>query len=136
MFKLAKNTKGFTLVEVIVVLVILAILATIMIPSMTKWIDRAKDRSVLVECRSVLLAAQTLSSEQYAVGDPAFSTTDTDPITSQKILDLAGVTKTGAAVTAITYNTTNTGAIETLNYTATDSTKWLYTASTSTWAKQ
>ncbi|MEA5051016.1 MAG: prepilin-type N-terminal cleavage/methylation domain-containing protein [Oscillospiraceae bacterium] len=32
---------GFTLVEVVVVLVILAILAAIMIPSMTGWIDKA-----------------------------------------------------------------------------------------------
>lgn len=35
------NKKGFTLVEVIVVLVILAILAAILIPSMVGWIDRS-----------------------------------------------------------------------------------------------
>ena len=35
------HKKGFTLVEVIVVLVILAILAAILVPSMVGWIDKA-----------------------------------------------------------------------------------------------
>ena len=39
-----RNNKGFTLVEVIVVLVILAILAAIMIPDMTGWIDKSKTK--------------------------------------------------------------------------------------------
>ena len=60
------NKKGFTLVEVIVVLVILAILAAIMIPSMVKWIDKANDKTALVEGRTILLAAQTITSEAYA----------------------------------------------------------------------
>lgn len=64
----ARERGGFTLVEVIVVLVILAILAALVVPSMTGWIDKAKERSVIVECRSAVLAAQTLYSESYANG--------------------------------------------------------------------
>ena len=71
--KLRKNKKGFTLVEVIVVLVILAILAAIMVPSMTGWIDKAKDQSILVKGRTALLAAQTVVSEMSA-GDVASPT--------------------------------------------------------------
>lgn len=65
-----KNKKGFTLVEVIVVLVILAILAAILIPSMIKYIDKAEQKAIVAEGRSVLLAAQTLASEDYK-GDTA-----------------------------------------------------------------
>ncbi len=43
--KLKENKKsGFTLMELIVVLVILAILAAIMIPSMLGWIDKAREK--------------------------------------------------------------------------------------------
>ena len=43
-----RNRKGFTLVEVVVVLVILGILAAVMIPALTGWIDDARK----TECRS------------------------------------------------------------------------------------
>lgn len=61
-----KNEKGFTLVEVIVVLVILAILAGIFIPSMIKYIDKAEEKAIVAEGRSVLLAMQTVATENYA----------------------------------------------------------------------
>lgn len=63
-----KNKKrGFTLVEVIVVLVILAILAAVLIPSLTGYIDKARKNAIKAECRSCVTAAQTLSSEAYGV---------------------------------------------------------------------
>ena len=46
------SKKGFTLVEIIVVLVILAILAAILIPSMVGYIDKANKKTAVVEARS------------------------------------------------------------------------------------
>lgn len=68
--KLKKNgNKGFTLVELIVVLVILAILAALLVPALTGYIDKARDKQVIAETRQAVMAAQTLADEKYALGD-------------------------------------------------------------------
>lgn len=65
-----KNSKkGFTLVELIVVLVILAILAALLIPALTGYIDKAKEKQIIAETRQVVMAAQTLVDELYGTID-------------------------------------------------------------------
>ena len=67
--KLKKNNKkGFTLVELIVVLVILAILAALLIPALTGYIDKAKEKQIIAQTRQAVMAAQTLADEKYALG--------------------------------------------------------------------
>lgn len=67
--KLKENKGGFTLVELIVVLVILAILAGMLIPSLTGYIDKAHEKTALLECRQAVLAAQVKASEEYGKGN-------------------------------------------------------------------
>lgn len=55
--------KGFTLVELIVVLVILAILAALLIPALTGYIEKAKDKQIIAETRQCVMAAQTIADE-------------------------------------------------------------------------
>lgn len=59
------NKKGFTLVELIVVLVILAILAALLIPALTGYIDKAKEKNVIAKTRQIVMASQTLLDEAY-----------------------------------------------------------------------
>ena len=68
MYQKSKEQKGFTLVEMIVVLVIIAILAAITIPALLKYIDKAKDKQLVINARTAYLAAETAASEAYAAG--------------------------------------------------------------------
>lgn len=99
---------GFTLVELIVVLVILAILAALLIPALTGYIDRAKEKSVIAETRQAVMAAQTLADEAYAkVNAKGF----TAPTAS----DIAKLAELDASKISIVK--CDGGKIETLTYT-------------------
>ncbi len=78
--------KGFTLTEMIVVLVILAILAALLIPAMSKWIDKARRSEAIVECRQCVTAAQTLLSESYGTD----ATPDVDADAATQLAEVPG----------------------------------------------
>lgn len=63
---LRKNKKGFTLIEIIVVLVILAILAAALIPSMIGFVNDARGKALVAEARTVFVAGQAIASELTA----------------------------------------------------------------------
>ncbi|MEG2717271.1 MAG: prepilin-type N-terminal cleavage/methylation domain-containing protein, partial [Eubacterium sp.] len=60
--KLKKNQKGFTLVELIVVLVILAILAAFTIPAMLGFVDDARSKASIALAREVYVAGQSAAT--------------------------------------------------------------------------
>jgi len=59
------NNKGFTLVELLVVLVIIAVLAAAIIPSMMGYIDQARGNTVMQEGEAVKMAARAAFISQY-----------------------------------------------------------------------
>lgn len=64
-----KKEQGFTLIEIIVVLLIIGILLAITIPSIMGYVSKAKDAQLLTEARSVLLAAKTKGTQLYSNND-------------------------------------------------------------------
>lgn len=66
--RLRKEKKGFTLVEIIVVLVILAILAAFTIPAMLGYIESTRKTAVQQEGHIMLTAFRAAFTEEYASG--------------------------------------------------------------------
>lgn len=65
MERLKKDKKGFTLIEMIVVIVIIGILLAILVPGMFKYIQKAKDKQILVDARTAYLDVQMAAQEAY-----------------------------------------------------------------------
>lgn len=115
--KLKKNNKkGFTLVELIVVLVILAILAALLIPALTGYIDKAREKQIVAETRQVVMAAQTLVDEAYGK-DANWNVTSIKMDTNPSKTDIAKLAEVNASnITSITVtNTVITGVVYTDN---------------------
>ena len=96
MKKIRRNSKkGFTLVELIVVLVILAILAAMLVPALTGYIDRAKKEKDYQAASVVYAAAQARITELYGNGTIATKAAGTLTAAStaadDAVLVLAGV---------------------------------------------
>ena len=63
MLYLKRKNKGFTLIEVVVVITILGVLLTIAVPTVKQHIDSAKKLQVQSQCREIVIAVETYNSE-------------------------------------------------------------------------
>ncbi len=59
------RNKGFTLIEIVIVIVIIAILATILVPSMLKWIDSANEKKLISAGDTIRQAVNAQLVEMY-----------------------------------------------------------------------
>ena len=99
MKKIRQNSKkGFTLVELIVVLVILAVMAAMLVPALTGYIDEARKKKDYNAASEVLTAAQAVVAEYYGAtaataATPAGAATYVDG-QDTRIAQLSGVNAT------------------------------------------
>lgn len=124
--KAKENKKGFTLVELIVVIVILAILAALLVPALLKWIDKAREKQVVIDGRTAYLAAQTVASEEYGSNNTldttvSFDSTTTGDSVGARMAELTDSTNTYSATATFKDNKIDVFVYNdsTLGYTAT-----------------
>lgn len=120
---LRRNKKGFTLVEVIVVLVILAILIAIAVPSVMKYIDDANEAKYLAEARAIYVAAEAEVTKDYAddrkLNNSIYNDNNTDESLEGAVQRAVGLTATPTIVTTPALDTADLNPNNITAYTVT-----------------
>ncbi len=80
--KVKKNNKGFTLVELIIVIAIIAMLVAVLAPNYVKYVDRSRWSSDRNDCETLLSQVKTAAIDVQNDGDDVTNPkTDTATIT-------------------------------------------------------
>lgn len=128
--KYNNSRKGFTLVELIVVLVVVAIISAVVVPALLGYTDEAKEKKYITEAKAAMSSSQTVLTDAYTDGltflpkrlrDEALSTSGLDSNTefivwTAKSFELADGT----------FKTTSSYTINSVLYTTKDKNHYVY----------
>lgn len=104
MKKLLKSKKGFTLIELVVVIAILGILAAVLIPRFSGFQDRATRTQVVTDGKQLATAIDALLTEKTLAAQ--LVTTDAAVIAANPVVILSGIPS--ARITSLTIGANGT----------------------------
>ena len=130
------NKKGFTIVELVIVIAVIAILAAVMIPTFSGIIGKANDSSALQEARTAY-TAYVAEFDYTSAGTPSTNLvigvdTDATAGADKFVIVVDGqmvntvYTTQAAAKTAIESKTSKTATVSATNVTLKDSDAFVY----------
>ena len=99
-----RDSKGFTLIELIVVIVIVAVLAAVAVPLMTGNVDRARRSEAVAGCGTIRTAARLWQVENTGVPTLAQALTAAGMATTDlngRFYTGANYSMNGAVITAV-----------------------------------
>jgi type IV pilus assembly protein PilA len=99
--RLAKDDEGFTLIELMVVVLIIAILIAIAIPTFLGARSRAQDRSAQSNARNALTAAKTVYADNQTYLTPDAAGLRTAMESAAPELEYVGTASTGKGVVSV-----------------------------------
>lgn len=99
--ELKKNKKGFTLIEIIVVVVILAVLMAVAVPSVLKYMNEADNAKYMSQARGQMIVTQEELAKSYvhATDKKTWTAAPTELVTGSPTVSAVVVSSTEAKVT-------------------------------------
>ena len=98
--RILRSRRGFTLVELVVVLVILGVLSTVTVPALTGYIDNGKEKQAISETQACVETTTRIAAQKYAEWQQKVVNASIGPATTTPD-DLEGWVSTDTAAPAV-----------------------------------